>query len=300
MTTTPKMDNTTSTVADLRDRADEALAAKARAEEAKAAAEVRLQEIRNKPRSSSRRTHEEVLAETVAHREFLEAEDALRLAYADAAVALDAVELAEGDALATEAAPSILRRELVPILAEEDQLRLQLEEVEKRREARIAATRAAWSALDTRRRATGLPGPVALPALPQTPMGAPLGPPPEVARSHAASLNLHVAARALVEALDRHLEGEAVQEEARNAQRIRQLTREENELRVEIELLHREDEKRQREREAAEKAREQQVDAQRERERCEREEWAAKVQAEQRQRDELIAAQKRREAGDAA
>ncbi len=63
---------TASAVAELRARADEALAAKVRADETEAAALVRLQEIRNKPRSTwGRRSNEEVLAETVADRELL-------------------------------------------------------------------------------------------------------------------------------------------------------------------------------------------------------------------------------------
>jgi hypothetical protein len=276
-----KMAKDTTKPEELRAKADVALAAAFAADAKEQASLQRLIEIRNAPRASARTSKEE-LAEVVANREWHEAVDAARAVHAAAGAALDAAEVALGDALATSCDAAALRDDLTAMLAEEDRLRSELAAVEQRRDARIAAGREAWSALDTRRRAAGLPGPTVLPVPYRPPMGAPVATPSAVAR-------------ALTDALTRRVVNGEMPPARSNPERIRQLARRENELRIGIELLYRETERRRVEAEQQRKFYEQKQEQEQERERRRREEWAAKIETEQKERDELLAAQRARE-----
>ena len=272
-----KKKNTT----DLRARADEALAALQSAEAAEQAAVVALNAIRGAPRSSSRRTAEEMLAENLADQKYRRAEQTARVARIQAAAALDAAEAAEGD-LARAIDPVSMRDDLTAFCDDLARLRVEVQQAEQRRDERIAVARAARSALESRRRAAQLPPPLPLPSA-SVPMGTP---------SHLAG---EMVARALIEAMDRRANGELLPSSRPN-ETLAALEREERALRLDIARHAREEAERTKERERDRKYREQQASEQAQRAQAERDEWAAKVEAQRREEEELLAEQRAAEA----
>lgn len=147
----------------------------------------------------------------------LRAKDAAAAACAEASVALDNAEVNEGDQAARARDVSIYAAELSDLIAAEDAARAALSEAEARTRARMVLAASSQATVEARRAAEQLPPPVALPNAPVNGLGF---------RDGSARTALAILAARI----------QAGPPAARSsAERIRQLEREETELRAAIE-----------------------------------------------------------------
>jgi hypothetical protein len=223
------------------------------------------------------------LQKTVAQIAALEAEDKEKATRFAASIAVHVADVADGDADAVACDVARLHEDLVTLLAEEDRIRTELKAAEQRSADRVTEAHAAMARYATRRAVDELPAPV---ALPYTPM-----PSSYSGRDDSP--------RGVVKALVKRL-ADGPPAPQTNAERLRPLLHEERETRAKLELLHRE--RLQQKADAERYERERQADALRAREkaRAEAAEFAAKSEAERKRVDDLVAAQRAREASGAA
>lgn len=187
----------------------------------------------------------------------------------------DALERAEGDELALACDATTLRDTVLADNAEEVRLTQALEACRGARLGRVKAALAREAELRARRAEQGLPAPIALPTIE------------------------NVALHAYPDALERLIaRGDAPTKS--HDERIRMLERERKESLIALEKQAREREA-EKEREAEHKRAEARAyDEKQRREKEERAAWAAKVAADAKERDELVAAAEKRLAAGAA
>lgn len=270
--------SSSSTASKLRTTADAAVATWRECQAATEKAREQLRAVTHGNVLFTGHTLKEGLQIIVAKLAVAEAEDAERTAQTEAAAALDAADVAEGDANARACDFDPLRADLGALLDEEARLAAALDDVRRRRAARLGSAVNASDTIAARRQQASLPRATTHGLLHSM----------QIEGVHQANT---YQARAALDAL-------TIPTPASNAEKIRRLRHEELHTRAEIERKRLEADAKEAERVQREQAWQAARNAEAAAQRAKAEEWQQKVAREQREIEELAAAQKAREAAE--